>query len=86
MMPNAFGVEARGTSFDGHFAHQASLHQIPQIVIGRGPRRTWVQAIDRLENLCSSGMSSVLHQERHDAMALRSTPQPAALKALSNRF
>jgi len=37
MMLLAFCIEAPGAALHGHFAHQASLHQIPQIVIRRGP-------------------------------------------------
>ena len=34
VMADTFGIEASGTAFDGHFTDQASLHQVPQIVIG----------------------------------------------------
>ena len=37
VMAHAFGVESRGAALDGHFTHQTRLHQIPQIVISRGP-------------------------------------------------
>src|SRR6266436_1332586 len=37
VMPHVFRIEARGAALDGHFTHQPRLHQIPQIVIGRGP-------------------------------------------------
>jgi len=37
MMLHALCIEAAGAALNGHLAHQASLHQIPQIVISRGP-------------------------------------------------
>jgi hypothetical protein len=37
VMPYAFRIESRGAALDGHFTHQTSLHQVPQIVIRRGP-------------------------------------------------
>jgi hypothetical protein len=36
VMPHAFGVEARGAALDGHFPHQTSLYQVPQIIVSRG--------------------------------------------------
>ncbi len=37
VMPHAFRIESRGTPLDGYFTHQTRLHQVPQIVISRGP-------------------------------------------------
>src|SRR5579872_6327154 len=37
VMPHAFRIESRGAALDGHFAHQTRLHQVPQIVVSRGP-------------------------------------------------
>ena len=37
VMLHAFRIESRGAALDGHFAHQTRLHQVPQIVISRGP-------------------------------------------------
>src|SRR5208337_1073785 len=37
VMPHAFRLESRGAALDGHFTHQTRLHQVPQIVISRGP-------------------------------------------------
>src|ERR1700742_602750 len=34
MMQQSLGIETRGAAFDGHFTHQACLHQVTQIVIG----------------------------------------------------
>jgi hypothetical protein len=36
MMQQAFGIESRGAALDRHFTHQASLHQVTQIVISGG--------------------------------------------------
>ena len=54
---------ARGATFDGHFAHQTRLHQIPQIVVSGGPGTARIRAIHRFENFRSGGMTGVLHQE-----------------------
>ena len=37
MMRHPIRIEARGTALYRHFAHQARLHQVPQIVIRRRP-------------------------------------------------
>src|SRR6266699_2603980 len=37
VMPHAFRIESRGAALDGHFTHQTRLHQVPQIIISRGP-------------------------------------------------
>src|ERR1035441_8724896 len=37
VMPHALRVESRAAALDGHFTHQTRLHQVPQIVISRGP-------------------------------------------------
>jgi hypothetical protein len=37
VMPHALRIESRGAALDGHFTHQTRLHQVPQIVISRGP-------------------------------------------------
>jgi hypothetical protein len=70
MMPQACRVESRGTAFHGHFTHQTRLHQIPQIVIRRGPGTTRVHAIHGLENFGSRGMPVVFDQECHHGVAL----------------
>lgn len=36
VMLRAPRIEAGGPAFKGHFTHQTSLHQIPQIVVSRG--------------------------------------------------
>src|SRR5450755_2209505 len=50
MMPHALRIESRGAALDGHFTHQARLHQIPQIVIGCGPGRARIHAIHAFED------------------------------------
>ncbi len=61
VMPNAFGVEARGAALNGHFAHQPRLHQITKIVVGRGARRARVQAIHGVKDFRRRGMTVVFH-------------------------
>ena len=38
VVPHAFRIESRGAAFDSHFAHQASVHEISQVVIRGGSR------------------------------------------------
>src|SRR5437868_13126318 len=74
VMANAFGVESRRAPVHCHFTHQTSLHQVAQIVINRSPRRARIDAVNSFENLRRRGMPGLLHQERHDSVALRSAP------------
>jgi hypothetical protein len=85
VMPHASGIESCGPALDGHFPHQTRLHEVPQIVISRGPGRAWIQAIYGFKDFRSRGMPVAFHQERHHGVALRSTPQPAALQGPFNR-
>src|SRR6478752_5952131 len=39
VVAHAFQVESPGAAFDRHFPHQACLHQVTQIVVGRSSRR-----------------------------------------------
>src|SRR5438552_4313502 len=84
VMPHAFRIESRGAALDGHFTHQTRLHQVPQIVIRRGPGRAWIQAIHGFEDFRSRGMPGVFDQECHHGIALRSAPQPATLQGPSD--
>src|ERR1700722_19635017 len=36
VMAHAFQIKSSGTTLGRHFAHQACLHQVPQIVVGGG--------------------------------------------------
>jgi hypothetical protein len=80
MMQQTFRIEARGSSLNRHFPHQAGLYQVTQIVIGRGPGRARIHAIYGFENFNSRGMTVLFHQEGHHCVALRSAPQPAAFQ------
>ena len=37
VMPHAIQIESRGAALDCNFTHQTRLHQVPQIVLSRGP-------------------------------------------------
>jgi hypothetical protein len=74
VMPNTLRIESRGTALDSHFAHQTRAHQIPEIVIGRGPRRPWIHAIHGFENFRSRGMPVAFLLECHHGVALRRAP------------
>lgn len=74
-MPHACRVEPCRATLDGYFSHQARPHQVPQVVIGRGPGTTRVGAVNALENLGSRRMPGVLQQKCHDRVALRRTSQ-----------
>ncbi len=84
MMLHEFGVESRGTALNGHFSHQARLHQIPQIVVSSGSRTARVPAIDCLEDFGGSGMAVMFQQNRHDGISLRRAAQAAALQRASD--
>src|SRR6202158_2633552 len=49
VMLRAFRIESRGAALDGHFTHQTRLHQVPQILISRGPGRARIHAIHSFE-------------------------------------
>jgi hypothetical protein len=86
VMPHASGIESCGATLDGHFPHQTRPHQVPQIVISRGPGRTRIHTIHGFEDFRSRGMPVAFHQECHHRVALRSTPQPATLQGPFNRI
>jgi hypothetical protein len=79
VMLGAFRLESRGAAPNRHFTHQIRLHQVPQIVISCGPGTPRIHSIYGLENFRRRVMPVVFHQERHDAIALRSAPQPGVL-------
>jgi hypothetical protein len=85
-MPDAFRIESRGAAPDVHFTHQTCLHQVPQIVISRGPGRARIHPIHGFEDFRSGGMIVVFQQERHHSVALRSAPQPASFQGPFNRL
>jgi len=74
VVPHACQIEPAGAALDGHFADQTRLHQISQVVIGRGPGRSGVYAVHGLEDFRSCGMPLVVHQKCHDSVALRCAP------------
>ena len=84
VMPHTFRIESRGPTLDGHFADQASLHQVPQIIVSCGPGRARVHTIDGFKNFRSRGMPVGFHQECHDSVTLRCTPQPTVFQGLFN--
>jgi len=86
MMQQAFGVESRGAALDRHFAHQACLHQVTQIVISGGPGRAGIGAIHGFEDLDGGGVPVLVHQEGHHSVALRSAAQPAAFQRPLDRL
>ena len=86
VMPYAFRIESRGAALHGHFTHQTRLHQVPQIVISRGPGRARINPIHGFEDFGSRGMPVVFHQECHHGVALRGTPQTAVFQGLFNRL
>ena len=59
VMPDPFRIEARSAALDGHFAHQTRLHQVPQIVISRGPGRARINAIYGFGDFRRRGMPVV---------------------------
>jgi len=78
VMANVLRIEPRGAALDSNFAHQTGPHQIPQIVVSRGPGRAGIDTIDGLEDFCGRGVPGMIRQESHHGVALRSAPQPAA--------
>jgi hypothetical protein len=85
VVPYAFQIESSSATLDGHFPHQAGLHQVPEIVISRGPGRAGIHAIHGFENLRSCGMALVVHQTGHHGVALWSAPQPTAFEGSFDR-
>src|SRR5438034_9903779 len=85
VMRHACRIESRGAALHGYFTHQTRLHQVPQIVISRGPGRTRIHAIHAFEDFRRRGMPVMFHQECHHGVALRSASQPAAFHGTFNR-
>src|SRR6202047_676900 len=79
VMLDALRIEARGAALDGHFTHQARLHQVPQIVISRGPGRARIHAIHGFGDFRSRWVPIAFQQECHHSVALRSASQSAAI-------
>jgi len=75
VMAHAFGVVARGAAFDGDFTDETRLHQIAEIVVGRGSRRPRIDAIDGFEGFGGGWVAVLLHQESHHGVTLRSATQ-----------
>src|SRR6185437_10098298 len=86
MMPRSFRIKSRRAAFHSHFAHQASLHQVAQIVINRGPGRARIEPVNSFEDLRSRGMSLLLRQERQYRVTLRRAPQTAARQGSFDRM
>jgi hypothetical protein len=84
VMLDALRIEARGAALDGHFTHQARLHQVPQIVISRGPGRARIHAIYGFGDFRSRWVPIVFQQECHHSVALRSASQSAAIEGSFN--
>ena len=82
VVAHAFQIESSGAALDGHFPHQTRLHQVPEIVISRRPRRAGIHAIHGFEDLRRRGMPLVVHQACHHGVALGSAPQPLALEGM----
>jgi hypothetical protein len=86
MMQQTFGIEARSAPLNRHFPHQAGLHQVAQIVIGCGPGRARIHAIDGFEDFDSGGMPVLFRQEGHHGVALRRAAQPTAFQGPFDRL
>src|SRR5437868_2342309 len=86
VMPHAFRIKSRRATLHGHFTHQTSLHQVAQIVINRSPGRARIDAVNSFEDLRRCGMPGLLHQERHDGVALRRAPQITARQGAFDRI
>ena len=84
-MPIAGCIEPCGAALGGDFAHQTCLDQIAQIIVRRGAGRARIGTIDGFENFGRRGMPVALHEECHNRVALRSTPQAAVLQGLFDR-
>jgi hypothetical protein len=82
VMPQAFGIESRGATFDRDFANETRLHQVPEIVISRGSGTPRIGAIHGFKDLGGSGMLVVLHEERHHRVPLWSAAQSAGFQRL----
>ena len=67
-----FGVVAGGAAFGGDFADEAGFYKVAEVVVGGGAGGARVEAVDSFEDLRSGGVLVVAHEERHDAVALRS--------------
>jgi hypothetical protein len=63
VMPHASGIKSRSAALDRYFPYQTGIHQITQIVVSRGPGRTWIDAIHSFENFRSRGVPVAIHQE-----------------------
>jgi hypothetical protein len=77
-MPLGFRIESSRATLDSHFAYQASLHQVAQIVIDGSPRRARIEPVDCCKDFGGSGMSRLFNQKRHDSMTLWRNTQTAA--------
>ena len=84
MMTQAFCVVTRGAAFDGDFAHQAGFHQIAEIVVGGGARRTWIDAINGFEGFRSGWVAVVVHQKGHHRVTLRRATEALFFQAALN--
>lgn len=80
VMSRAFRIVPGGASFDGHLTNQTRLHQIAQVVISCGSRRTRIRAIHRFKCFRSGRMGVVFQQERHHSIALGSAAQSPVLQ------
>jgi len=83
MMPHSLCVKSRRTALHGHFAHQAGLHQVAQIVIDRGSGGARIDSVYSFEDFRGRRVAGLFHQERHYCVALRGAAQaPAGERAL----
>jgi len=78
-----FGVVTGGAAFGGDLADEAGFYQIAEVVVGGGAGGAWVDAVDGFEDFSGGGMLVVLHEERHDAVALRRAAEAAVFEALA---
>ena len=86
VMPEAPRIESRRAALHGHFTHQPGFHEVAQIVIDCSPGRARIDAIHGFEDLRRCGVPGLLHQERHDGVALRSAPQAAVRQRAFDRL
>lgn len=86
VMPHAGCVKSRRAALHGHFTHQTSLHEIAQIVVNRSSGRARIDAVHSFADLRRCGMPGLLHQERHDSVALRRVPQVPARQGSFDRI
>ena len=78
------GVEAGGAAFGGDLADEAGLYEVAEIVVGGGAGGARVDAVDGFKDFGGGGVLVVLHEERHDAVALRGAAEAAVFKALAD--